>query len=428
MVWYLSLLVTCCSLVCLQLAVSADRTVGTPIPLRVGSWPTSYLPWFKLDPTTGDCIGGFICDFFDLFESICLTNHALPCFSIEWVTMNDPNFYTNMSVVQHEYLANYSVDLFSTIDSSIIAQYDDVITTQAMYTQWYIGMVKKTVSASDVFLIFSPFTRRLWLSLLATIIVGGIVLYLLIIISRDEKPKVVDYFYYLYHVAASILGGDEYEFYSAPPVGRLFRLAILFFVVVIVSTYTANLAAILTRPQYSYGGPLTLEDLQSSVACFRIPRTPGEWIVPKFVSDMLLPPSDTPTFALLYAWGRQMLQDGECDVIIELEGNAILESLNYCDSMYLPPGIRLAPIPLFNVLRKEDAELERFISLNILVVLQSPEYMSILSNNLGIGKSCSKSGGTNKIDVDQMTGTLCHCDVPMLFECVAPMSIDIMYV
>ena len=31
-----------------------------------------------------------------------------------------------------------------------------------------------------------------------------------------------------------------------------------------------------------------------------------------------------------------MLQDGECDVIIELEGNAILESLNYCDSMYLP--------------------------------------------------------------------------------------------
>jgi hypothetical protein len=94
-----------------------------------------------------------------------------------------------MSVVQHEYLANYSVDLFSTIDSSIIAQYDDVITTQAMYTQWYIGMEKKTVVASDVFLIFSPFTRRLWLSLLATIIVGGIVLYLLIIISRDEKPK-----------------------------------------------------------------------------------------------------------------------------------------------------------------------------------------------------------------------------------------------
>jgi hypothetical protein len=142
------------------------------------------------------------------------------------------------------------------------------------------------VVASDVFLIFSPFTRRLWLSLLATIIVGGIVLYLLIIISRDEKPKVVDYFYYLYHVAASILGGDEYEFYSAPPVGRLF-------VVVIVSTYTANLAAILTRPQYTYGGSLTLEDLQSSVVCFRIPRTPGEWIVPKFVSDMLLPQSDT---------------------------------------------------------------------------------------------------------------------------------------
>ena len=123
-----------------------------------------------------------------------------------------------------------------------------------------------------------------------------------------------------------------------------------------------------------------------------------------------------------------MLQDGECDVIIELEGNAILESLNYCDSMYLPPSIRLAPIPLFNVLRKEDAELERFISLNILVVLQSPEYMSILSNNLGIGKSCSKSGGTNKIDVDQMAGTLSHCDIPILFECVAPMSIDIMYV
>lgn len=357
-----------------------------------------------------------MCDFFDLFESICLTNHALPCFSIEWVTMNDPNFYSNMSAVEHEYLANYSVDLFSTIDSSITAQYDDVITTQAMYTQWYIGMAKKTVADSDVFLIFSPFTRRLWLSLLATIFFGGIVLYLLIIISRDEKPNVVDYFYYLYHVAASILGGDEYEFYSDPPVGRLFRLAILFFVVVIVSTYTANLAAILTRSQYSYSGPETLDDLQSSVACFRIPRTPGEWIVPRFVSDMLLPPSDIPTFALLYAWGREMLQDRECDVIIELEGNAILESLNYCDTMYLPPGIRLAPIPLFNVLRKEEAELERMVSLNILAVLQSPEYMSILSNNLGIGKSCSDSGGSNKIDVDQMSGTLSYCAVPTPFH------------
>jgi len=348
-----------------------------------------------------------VCDFFHLFEAICLTNHALPCFSIEWVTMNDPFFYSNMSGVEHDYLANYSVDLFSTIDSSITSEYNDIITSQAIYTQWYVGMVKKTVTSSDMFLIFSPFTFRLWMFILATVAFGGVVLYLLIIISRDEKPNVVDYFYYLYHVAASILGGDEYEFYNDPPVGRLFRLSILFFVVVIVSTYTANLAAILSQSNYSYGGPTTLEDLQSSVACFRIPRTPGEWIVPRFVSYMLLPPSDIPTFVLLYAWGRQMLQDGKCDVIIELEGNAILESLNYCDTMYLSPGIRLAPTPLFNVLRKEDTELERLVSINILAVLQSPEYMSILSNNLGIGKSCSESNGTNKIDVGQMSGRYC---------------------
>ncbi|KAH8055675.1 hypothetical protein JL722_8018 [Aureococcus anophagefferens] len=69
----------------------------------------------------------------------------------------------------------------------------------------------------------------------------------------------------LYHATALLLAGDDFEWLRGP--GRAFRLGFLFFALVTSATYTANLAAFLTRPNVKVLGPQTMDDLATSVAC-----------------------------------------------------------------------------------------------------------------------------------------------------------------
>lgn len=49
--------------------------------------------------------------------------------------------------------------------------------------------------------------------------------------------------------------------------GRLLRVGFLFVVMIVLATYTANLAAILNRPTYIIEGPKTFDDLKQATVC-----------------------------------------------------------------------------------------------------------------------------------------------------------------
>ena len=49
----------------------------------------------------------------------------------------------------------------------------------------------------------------------------------------------------LYQPWAALLGGEEYEFTTGP--GRIFRLGLLFLILITGAKYTANLAAFLVQ-------------------------------------------------------------------------------------------------------------------------------------------------------------------------------------
>ena len=113
---------------------------------------------------------------------------------------------------------------------------------------------------------------------------------------------------HLYHAYAALLGGDEYDLYHDPPLGRIYRLGLLFLVLVIQNTYTANLAAFLTASPVRVLGPKTMQQLKSAKVCLRW-DTMYNSVVESFVGEVVVPdPKVVPyEIAARDAWGREQI-------------------------------------------------------------------------------------------------------------------------
>eukprot|EP00392_Amoebophrya_sp_AT5.2_P019127 g19858.t1 len=168
---------------------------------------------------------------------------------------------------------------------------------------------------------------------------------------------------FLYHTLAAVLGGDEYDLYHLPVYARVHRLGLLFLVLILTATYTANLAAVLTRPGFTVHGPQTAEEVRGAKVCCRWPATEFFRDFFGFTGAILSPPASLMEFAArsdeehvveqmdlqheyealrvrVDNWAREQLFAGKCDAILEMDSFAHLESLEHCDSLHLHPSIR----------------------------------------------------------------------------------------
>jgi len=80
----------------------------------------------------------------------------------------------------------------------------DLIITQSVYNQWYVGLIRKFKQSKSVFQIFAPFTLELWLVIMGCVIFGGIVLYLLVHFSTNKEIKCLTPLSYFYHVGVGL--------------------------------------------------------------------------------------------------------------------------------------------------------------------------------------------------------------------------------
>ena len=94
----------------------------------------------------------------------------------------------------------------------------------------------------------------------------------------------------VHSTTAAFLGGNEYELYHCVGVGRLYRVGLLFFVLVLGATYTANLAAFLSKPNIKVLGPNNLADLKEPKVCCKWLGN-HDWMAP-FVKEIILPPHE----------------------------------------------------------------------------------------------------------------------------------------
>ena len=387
-------------------------------------------------PETGEYTGGFLPAFFQVLANTAkLELHMVPY-------QNAAELLVNYSNIMHECVQNNTLDLgFVAASAGVVLRPGFSFSTPFSALSTSV-ITKRVQRKSGMWQVFAPFELDLWLAIWGAVSIGGIVMMLINRVHRGPgRRRVVeevvlsssgvlesggasapreevraatrtqqDLLYqfirfpaHLYHAYAALLGGDEYDLYHDPPLGRLYRLGLLFLVLVIQNTYTANLAAFLTSPTVQVLGPKTMQQLSDATCCLRWPSLKEH--VSAFVGHVITPGPEVPVeIDELVAWGQKMLQEEKCDCLIEGEADARTEVLRSCDTMEFHPDLTFAPTPAFLVSRGDSAgrEIATRLSNATLQIIPSRDYQNLQVTWLKKGRSCSSevrtSGGSSAED------------------------------
>jgi len=166
-----------------------------------------------------------------------------------------------------------------------------MLLTTPFYTGRFSGLVKVSSEPVGPWRLFEPFSFDVWMAL--AVVIVGTAIFMVVIDhlwpSTDTKGKVKfsapaeieGLAKVLYHTSAACLGGEDYEWMTWP--ARLLRLSLLLCVLVLVSTYTANLASFFTKPTIIVHGPKQMNELPNNRVC-----VPHRYLYRWLVEDFLL--------------------------------------------------------------------------------------------------------------------------------------------
>jgi hypothetical protein len=365
--------------------------------LRIGLGPATYLPWISRDETTGTYDGGFLVEFYKELGSELNMD-------IEFVPINDPNYYNAfLSTV----VKGLEDDLFDmSWDASIQVAPAEYLSSPPIFVNEYMLLTKRTASPVDIGQVFAPFEDTLWMAITGSIIYAAVVMAVLQQLQTgcSLSDSIRSLPSCLYHSTAALLGGDEYDLYHLGWL-RLSRLGLLFLVLVLSATYTANLAAFLTKPNFVIHGPSTMEALKTAKVCTRWTGYDATYL--PFVGELITPPATMPQIERT-AWAQEKLQSEECSAIIEIGSMAVSESLENCDIMFLNKDLSFVPLPVVSILparNSEEVDLWRNVSNAVLATLRKPIYTTIRKNNMRFGETCADATTSSlaKISATQMS-------------------------
>ena len=375
--------------------------------LRVGMLGSTLPPWASRDASTGEYTGGFHTEFYKELGRV-------GDFDIEFVPF-PPDFINDFTGTVTRMLAADEIDLgWDSPGGSMLAP--GFLYTPAMLNLEHVVLTKRTVRPVSLNSVFDPFTFELWMMILGTIVFGALVMTLITAVAGSESVSEAAARFpgFVYHTFAALLGGEEYDLYHCPLWGRIYRLGLLWLVLITSATYTANLAAYLTKQDYKIYGPKTLEELKrwQKPICYRWPQFAD--MVKGYVGELLLPDSGMDMLAR-FPWARDNLQNGTCDAILDININAKSESLQHCRTMHLSTNMAFLNNHNLNLMRANDTELHFKVSNSIIDVRLSPAYPRILKDTIGFGISCEEtlaaanegfdSADLTKITVERMAGT-----------------------
>ncbi len=191
---------------------------------------------------------------------------------------------------------------------------------------------------------------------------------------------------------------------------KILRTGLLFLVLIVQATYTANLAAFLSAPSIEIHGPTTMDGLAESVVCVLHPdfSSPafqyGGSVVMASLDELPQLASGTIDIDGRKDWVRDQLDTGGCDIwmhdVAVLQG----EYLASCANRELASWINVAPI--IYAMGGFNRSLVANLSAGIASFSQMPEFASLQRSHFGTGLTCgAESGGSDQpITVDMMAG------------------------
>uniref|UniRef100_A0A7S0RRU7 Ionotropic glutamate receptor C-terminal domain-containing protein n=1 Tax=Pyramimonas obovata TaxID=1411642 RepID=A0A7S0RRU7_9CHLO len=295
--------------------------------------------------------------------------------------------------------------------------------TAPVYRSDVSAVVKLSRGSTDLWAFLTPFSTGLWLASLAGM---GIVALILLVIDGlnlvEEGASLghalrqlgtalsfENYFVSFYHSCAVILQGDDYGWPSSPE--QVLRSGWLLCSLIMVATYTANLAANLSAPRLAvHSPPSGMADLGIATACTttltdRDDLSPFQYYVKSFIH----PPNECkPWSQCATDFCYNAVQDGKVDVWLDdrIALHGYVMEQKHCDTLMEKTDIRI--LKFFNSgyfeLNSSNWNLAGNLSSALVHAVNSPDYLRDLDEYFNIHRSCQRSGGSNVLNFADLTG------------------------
>eukprot|EP00930_Biecheleria_cincta_P048541 TRINITY_DN33825_c0_g1_i1.p1 TRINITY_DN33825_c0_g1~~TRINITY_DN33825_c0_g1_i1.p1 ORF type:complete len:529 (+),score=59.49 TRINITY_DN33825_c0_g1_i1:40-1626(+) len=423
------------TLCCTRTQASADFTFGLGIQTAGNLWHQDE---------SGQ-IGGFLGDVMKYVESDAGFSLGFKLFNTSALQPLQQNLVDMTFFASDTNLKNQDVPDWANMDIPLwLTRTGFHLAPKAFLEGAFSGIVKKSRRPSTFWQFASPFANDLWLAFLLTFIAIVVINVSLDAIhsghcrpaaglqrlkshapeSKHElgaaawtgfssAPKV--FFTHFYHTWVAMLdnGAGNYS----RPAEKILHLGLLILSLVFTATYTANLAAHLTKPNYILGGPAHLAALKDSTACVSFAGHRAR--VAPFVANILVACSDgncsgAPTGDERNAWCHHSLETGAADIWVSRDYVLMqyLGSRGRCASLSHTQWLSILPFSVnlvFNPMTSSD--LWQNTSRSILGLIQTTEYTDILQRGL-MRFTCPRSE-----EDDQLRAVSSHDMVGVFFLC-----------
>lgn len=389
--------------------------------LKYGVINFEFPPYLYYDDTNTPQRGFF-------FEVLRMFGESMNA-TIELVPIPDFFFDLDVTAFMSRHIAEGNIDF----GWSNVADFDrEGVTDNVTYAgAWqfpeFVVIGKKTIRSRTGYMQFlEPFSNGLWSSVIGSIVAGGFVLMVLLtnndersITERQEKKDLKlmakTQLRSVYYVFCTILGAEspefEYEMISGSLLGRIYRIGLLFLVLMVGATYTATLASVLIKSNaIIYHGPSTLEELKESTACILI-TTSTSTVLPYIGRNAPNPLTikEQANATLNEKWTHAALMNGECDVIIRPKAYQYITPGMDCDRIYVIQGLTLAPSQWYQFTAGTTPEQRKFAKKahgHIDRIVQTAEYQRLYTEHFTSNGQCPEDVivTDEAIEVDDLAG------------------------
>jgi len=297
--------------------------------------------------------------------------------------------------------------------------------TTTVYNSPISGVVKQVKHSKSVWAFVDPFSGGLWGAVGLGVLTVAICILLIRGMLEVESESlgqalrkvlsgfagfgIGDMCTALYHSLSVILAGDIYEWESGPL--KVLRSGWLFFALIVVSSYTANLAAFFTQPNVSiHSPPSGMHDLIYATACTtmvtsREDESPLQFYVKSFIHP---PPECKPWSQCATDFCLNAVQTGEVDVWLDDQDamHSYVLDHNLCDTLLELPEVRFLPFFSSTYFKMNHSKWEFAGNLSSALVYEnnSPRYLELLDKYYRVHEVCSADGTSDQITFNQMKG------------------------
>ena len=399
--------------------VSGNVISTERILLRVPKPSQTVEPWWVIDPDNPQSVSGFMPALYQELQ-------AFENVTIEYVPVGN-EYLTNLSNYSKQLLDDDKIDIGLDVTFPFSMGYSYTIALLLLDNRALVAQRNEHASAGQI---FEPFKTELWLVLLGAIVGGALLQSLIVSIGKKVNKKFftlrsagqrVATDFYSTFITFLGGGGDDADMEYCPFL-RINQVGLLFLVLITTSTYTANLAAFLTKKSKVIIGPTNMEELKESIVCTSWPDENQIEIIRRFTKEVHAPPVFT-SFEVGNEWAvDQLLNGGKCTAIISLVPDSNFMLNKNCDDLHQPLGIAFAPTPLYHImLANTPKQKENFHRINnaFARILSDPKYNSLSNRFLNLEETCNSNSGDEedgdsfvKIGIEEML-------IPLLFYCCA---------